>query len=101
MDFIQIKHHGAVNGVTGSCHELRFKDGAGVLIDCGLFQGAETSGQGADSKQLAAKLLEIAESSNPKLVYREGMFIQKFLVGLLNYLPNRLVQKILMDTYGI
>jgi short-subunit dehydrogenase len=56
---------------------------------------------GADSKQLAAKLLEIAESSNPKLVYREGMFIQKFLVGLLNYLPNRLVQKILMDTYGI
>jgi metallo-beta-lactamase family protein len=52
MDFIEIKHHGAINGVTGSCHELRFKDGAGVLVDCGLFQGAETSGQGADSKQL-------------------------------------------------
>jgi short-subunit dehydrogenase len=56
---------------------------------------------GADRQELAAKLLTIAESSNPKLVYREGMFIQKFLVGLLNYLPNRLVQKILMDTYGI
>ncbi len=52
MEFLEIKHHGAVNGVTGSCHELRFKDGAGILIDCGLFQGAETSGQGADSNQL-------------------------------------------------
>lgn len=53
MEFLNIKHHGAVNGVTGSCHELRFKDGAGILIDCGLFQGAETSGQGADFNQLA------------------------------------------------
>jgi metallo-beta-lactamase family protein len=52
MEFLEIKHHGAVNGVTGSCHEFRFKDGAGILIDCGLFQGAETSGQGADSNQL-------------------------------------------------
>lgn len=39
----EIKHHGAVNGVTGSCHELLLADGSGVLIDCGLFQGAETS----------------------------------------------------------
>ncbi len=53
MDFLKIKHHGAVNGVTGSCHELRFKEGAGILIDCGLFQGAETSGQGADFNQLS------------------------------------------------
>ena len=52
MEFLEIKHHGAVNGVTGSCHELRFKNGAGILIDCGLFQGAETSGQGADGDQL-------------------------------------------------
>ncbi len=53
MEFLEIKHHGAVNGVTGSCHELRIKNGAGILIDCGLFQGAETSGQGADGDQLA------------------------------------------------
>jgi metallo-beta-lactamase family protein len=53
MEFLEIKHHGAVNGVTGSCHELRFKDGAGILIDCGLFQGAETSGQGADFNKLS------------------------------------------------
>lgn len=37
---IEIKHHGAVLGVTGSCHELRSGDSS-VLIDCGLFQGAD------------------------------------------------------------
>lgn len=47
-----IKHHGAVNGVTGSCHELVCDDGCSVLIDCGLFQGAETSGKGASFEQL-------------------------------------------------
>ena len=45
--FFEISHHGAVNGVTGSCHELRLTDGPGLLVDCGLFQGAETSGSGA------------------------------------------------------
>ena len=47
-----IKHHGAVNGVTGSCHELFCDDEHSVLIDCGLFQGAETSGKGASFEQL-------------------------------------------------
>lgn len=47
-----IKHHGAVNGVTGSCHELVCDDDHSVLIDCGLFQGAETSGKGASFEQL-------------------------------------------------
>lgn len=44
-----IKHHGAVNGVTGSCHQLSLKDSnftgnqsRSVLIDCGLFQGDES-----------------------------------------------------------
>lgn len=40
-----VKHHGAVNGVTGSCHELCYsihEKETGILIDCGLFQGAET-----------------------------------------------------------
>lgn len=34
-------HHGAIAGVTGSCHELHFSDDAAILIDCGLFQGEE------------------------------------------------------------
>ncbi|WP_417616302.1 MBL fold metallo-hydrolase [Oceanisphaera sp.] len=37
---IAVLHHGAVQGVTGSCHELRVNE-AGILIDCGLFQGKE------------------------------------------------------------
>jgi metallo-beta-lactamase family protein len=67
-----LHHHGAVQGVTGSCHELRIcaprhppehsagaalapqgpnslptpDAAAAILVDCGLFQGAETSGSG-------------------------------------------------------
>jgi metallo-beta-lactamase family protein len=50
--FFDISHHGAINGVTGSCHELRLRGGPGLLVDCGLFQGAETSGTGAGANQL-------------------------------------------------
>ena len=39
---IDILHHGATTGVTGSCHELRLDDNHSVLIDCGLFQGSES-----------------------------------------------------------
>lgn len=38
-----ISHHGAVNGVTGSCHRLTLDSGDAFLIDCGMFQGAESS----------------------------------------------------------
>ncbi|TRW50209.1 MBL fold metallo-hydrolase [Aliidiomarina halalkaliphila] len=40
---VQIIHHGARTGVTGSCHELWFNPQQSVLVDIGLFQGAETS----------------------------------------------------------
>jgi len=49
---MKILHHGAVSGVTGSCHELSVNDDQGILIDCGLFQGAEISGKGASESQL-------------------------------------------------
>ncbi|MBB1274719.1 MBL fold metallo-hydrolase RNA specificity domain-containing protein [Psychromonas sp. SR45-3] len=45
---MQILHHGAVNGVTGSCHQLIVDDHHSLLVDCGLFQGAETSGRSDD-----------------------------------------------------
>ena len=45
---MQIFHHGAVNGVTGSCHQLVIDDENSLLVDCGLFQGAETSGRSDD-----------------------------------------------------
>ena len=53
---IDIIHHGAVNGVTGSCHELQWLDETGekqaILVDCGLFQGAEVSSDGSTADQL-------------------------------------------------
>jgi len=52
MQAFTILHHGAVDGVTGSCHELRLGNDYGVLVDCGLFQGAETSCEGAGAERL-------------------------------------------------
>ncbi|WP_231758082.1 MBL fold metallo-hydrolase RNA specificity domain-containing protein [Microbulbifer elongatus] len=45
-------HHGAVTGVTGSCHQLFVDAHNSVLIDCGLFQGAETSPGGRGQHSL-------------------------------------------------
>ncbi|MFI8726254.1 MBL fold metallo-hydrolase [Stutzerimonas kunmingensis] len=44
MLYPHILHHGAVNGVTGSCHELHVSTDTSYLIDCGLFQDADTFG---------------------------------------------------------
>lgn len=55
----QILHHGAVNGVTGSCHQLTLHDGTSFLVDCGLFQGAEVSAAGSESQ---------APDDNPLLI---------------------------------
>lgn len=48
---VEIIHHGAVNGVTGSCHQLVINEKTSLLIDCGLFQGAETVGS-SNAEQL-------------------------------------------------
>ncbi|NMG16655.1 MBL fold metallo-hydrolase [Aromatoleum bremense] len=50
---LTITHHGAITGVTGSCHELTLHGPggakAGMLVDCGIFQGTEAAGRsGAD-----------------------------------------------------
>lgn len=39
MDHPQILHHGAAEGVTGSCHRYQASPHSHLLIDCGLFQG--------------------------------------------------------------
>lgn len=46
MSYPDILHHGAISGVTGSCHQLLVAPDLSFLIDCGLFQGAETSAYG-------------------------------------------------------
>ena len=48
----RITHHGAIDGVTGSCHQLSLPDDPSPRIDCGLFQGAETSSDSAGSARL-------------------------------------------------
>ncbi len=42
MIYPDIVFHGATQGVTGSCHELRVDGDHSILIDCGLFQGDES-----------------------------------------------------------
>ena len=54
-EYPEIIHHGAVEGVTGSCHELRLSPESSVLVDCGLFQGAEKSRDGSDAERLAVE----------------------------------------------
>jgi metallo-beta-lactamase family protein len=49
---MHIHHHGAVDGVTGSCHQLNFDDHHALLIDCGLFQGAESGPDGSGAERL-------------------------------------------------
>lgn len=49
---MHILHHGATRGVTGSCHQLQGDANNSILIDCGLFQGAETSGSGRGESAL-------------------------------------------------
>lgn len=46
-----LHHHGAREGVTGSCHELRVDSRNGLLVDCGLFQGAEISADGRSGSE--------------------------------------------------
>lgn len=41
MPYREILHHGAVDGVTGSCHQLLIDEHLSLLVDCGLFQGDE------------------------------------------------------------
>jgi metallo-beta-lactamase family protein len=36
---IKLIHHGAHEGVTGSCHQLWTDDNHSLLVDCGTFQG--------------------------------------------------------------
>jgi len=52
---MHIQHHGAVDGVTGSCHQLTSSDGRALLIDCGLFQGAEAGPDGATADKLQVR----------------------------------------------
>ena len=38
---MEVIHHGALDGVTGSCHQLKITPQRSLLIDCGMFQGSD------------------------------------------------------------
>ena len=82
-----LRHHGAIDGVTGSCHQLLLADGRSILVDCGLFQGAETSADGAVAGQ-------------PSI----GFPVQDIRALVLTHVPQRLEFKsflgLLHDRYG-
>lgn len=44
--YLSIVYRGAVQGITGSCHQLQMDDEHTRFIDCLLFQGAEVSLEG-------------------------------------------------------
>ena len=48
MRYPRIQHHGAKDGVTGSCHQLDMNASTGLLVDCGLFQGDDASIPGGE-----------------------------------------------------
>lgn len=50
MKYPKLIHHGAREGVTGSCHQFWMDDDCNVLIDCGQFQGQDA---GPDDDELA------------------------------------------------
>ena len=43
QSYPQFLHHGAADGVTGSCHRYIASPHIHLLVDCGLFQGREAS----------------------------------------------------------
>ncbi len=45
---MQVVHHGALHGVTGSCHQLMLDDANSLLVDCGLFQGKDARNSDED-----------------------------------------------------
>ncbi len=42
---MHITHHGGHLGVTGSCHQLHLDHHRSILVDCGMFQGADARGR--------------------------------------------------------
>ena len=42
---MEVIHHGALHGVTGSCHQLIVNSKRSLLVDCGMFQGDDAKGR--------------------------------------------------------
>jgi metallo-beta-lactamase family protein len=102
---MQLSFHGAVRGVTGSCHLLRAKDADGeerrLLFDCGLFQGERMCGTrnmedfGFDPTAIDAVFITHAHADHtgrlPKLI-NEGYDGPIYMVA-----PTRPLTRIILE----
>lgn len=52
MKHPELIHHGAREGVTGSCHQVWMDETCSLLIDCGQFQGADEVPESEDNLAL-------------------------------------------------
>ncbi len=57
--------------------------------------------EGNDPKQVAKMILKIINTTNPKVHYKVGAFMQKFSVTLKRILPDKVYEKLLMNHYKL
>lgn len=57
--------------------------------------------EGGDPTEMARAIHKIIETSNPKVHYKVGSFMQKFSVVLKRILPDKVYEKLLMNHYKI
>jgi metallo-beta-lactamase family protein len=55
---MHVIHHGADQGVTGSCHQLIVAPNRSFLIDCGLFQGRDAKGRNQEEIEFSLDGIE-------------------------------------------
>lgn len=96
---MKLSFHGAVRGVTGSCHRLQVKDTEDkthqILFDCGMFQGEQMCGSkngeefGFDPKLIEAVFISHPHADHtgrlPKLVkegFRGSIYMLEPCAGL-------------------
>ena len=57
--------------------------------------------EGDDPKQMAEAIYKIINTSNPKIHYKVGAFMQKFSIVLKRILPDKVYEKLLMNHYKL
>jgi metallo-beta-lactamase family protein len=58
-DYPAFAHHGATNGVTGSCHRYMATADTHLLIDCGLFQGEDIKADSFERHQIEFDISQV------------------------------------------
>src|SRR5690606_41851665 len=74
MLFPSFTHHGGADSVTGSCHRLTWAPGESLLVDCGLFQGADAGVDAMAQHQINFALDDLrSEEHTSELQSRENL----------------------------